>query len=177
MQTSFFLAQTRSTQLKSCANKTTHGLKGSKQAHSFNCDSALRAKPCRLLIASSIGREHERVTVGTVVQIQNSIPLGRNGAQIPTGSKNTDDFARCQESPGLVRVALAGGPAAETQEAAIRRPVHVVNLVRLISNAQTPLVNRRLVGVQIERSSGDFVVTRPPRNLFAVWAQTGPAAR
>ena len=77
-------------------------------------NSALRAKPGRLLVAGSICREHERVTVGTVVQIQNSIPLGRDRAQIPTGSKNADDFARCQESSRLVRVALAGGSTAKT---------------------------------------------------------------
>src|SRR5215467_12240845 len=100
--------------------------------------SLSRAKPGGLFIAGAIGCEHEVVGIRRAVQVNNSIALCGNGAKVPTGRVNADDLASGLESAGLAWVAFAGWTATETEEAAVRGPVHMVDLFDLILNTHAP---------------------------------------
>src|SRR5262245_40837697 len=97
-----------------------------------------RAKPSRFFIAEPVGSEHGKARLGRIVQVQLACSLGRYGAEIPAWGMNADDFASGLEGTWQTRIAFFIRSAAETQEAAVGRPVHVVNVVRFIFNAQTP---------------------------------------
>ena len=65
-------------------------------------------------------------------------------------------------SPRLGRVTPAIGPAAEGQELAVGRPVHVVDLVLLVFDVHGPLTNRGLVRLEVDGRGREFVVARLP---------------
>src|SRR4051812_17690842 len=103
--------------------------------------SMFRSEPRRFFIAGAVGRQHEKIGVGGVAQIDDSIVFGGNGAKIPAGSINSDNFTRCLKGARFVRIAFAGGPAAERKQTAVWRPIHVINLIGMILDAQTPISN------------------------------------
>ena len=103
--------------------------------------------------------------------------IGRDGANIPAGGEHAYDFARGLECPRFVRIAFTRQTTAETQEAAIRRPIDMINLFDLVFDAQPTLANGWVIGIQIDRRRGNFVIACTPGKLLAVRADAGATTR
>src|SRR5882724_9842195 len=102
-----------------------------------------RPKPRWFLVAATVGSEHEEAELRRPVQVKSSGPFGRHRAEIPAWGMHADDFASRLKGSWLVGITFFVWSAAEAQKTAVRRPVHMVDIVRLILDAQTPLTHCR----------------------------------
>jgi len=133
-------------------------------------------EPGRFFVAVSIRGKHDQIRFRRIIQIQHTFSLCGDGAEIPAGGVHPDDFTGGLESSRLGQVAFAIRSAAETEKPAIGRPIDVINLVGLVFDAQAPVTHCRLIRIEIDGSSRNFVIAGAPGDLLPVWTQAGAAA-
>ena len=136
--------------------------------HSFAWLSVTWLEPCRFLVAIPVGGEHKKIRLVRAIQVQHSMPVSRDGTKVPAGGVDAHDLTGGLECARLGQVTFPIRPTAKAEEAAVGRPIDMINLIGPIFDVQGPLTDHRMVRFQVDRGGGDFVVTGAPGNLLSV---------